>query len=416
MIGGSDGCSGMTVPTVSALHSVTKNRDGIDVACVAPPASAWTTLRTFAATAADTVDWSVMPTVTGIVDLSGLVYPTALTGKTLTVNGQTHAFAAGQPTDMADCLAELNAWITDITFTAPGPGFALVLVKKTPGNLAISGNAAAVLGLTEATTGSWVALPTYNSSRPTAPGVEVCFPQTFSVGNAPTEVILRLWRLNPQYGGTAEIAREIRFSAADIATQPTHRIPFDGSHAFLSVAFVGGAGPTITGTAKIRVVYDGVLSDGIKVSSSPLDSDKRTRGDAPVALLGAAQNVTAAWADLGPEIATMGYSFLVVWLDLTIHDSQNVRIRALAKHTSAHADEFPLPIKAVDVSGPTYFTTVQPDYTEIGLDADQKVPPLIFPLYNCIPYVQIRVMAEVAGATPGCINTAYATYGFGGAS
>ncbi len=261
MQGGSDGGAGMTVPTVSALHDVAKNRNGWDVSPVAPPASAWVTLRTFAGTTVDTVNWTVMETVTGIVDLSGLVYPTALTGKALTVNGQTHTFAAGQPVDLADCLAELNTAITDITFTAPGPGFALVLVKKTPGNLAISGTAAAVLGLTVATTGSWVALPTYNTARPNAPGVEVCFPQVFSVANAPTEVIFRLWRLNPQYGGTAEIAREIRVSAADIAALPSHRIPFDGSHAFLSVAFVGGAGPTVTGVAKIRVVYDGVLSN-----------------------------------------------------------------------------------------------------------------------------------------------------------
>jgi len=261
MQGGSDGGAGMTVPSVSPLHSVTKNRDGWDVSPVAPPASAWATLRTFAGTTVDTVNWTVMETVTGIVDLSGLVYPTALTGLALTVNGQTKTFAAGQPTDMADALAELNAAITDITFTAPGPGFALVLVKKTPGNLAISGTAAAVLGLTVATTGSWVALPTYNTARPNAPGVEVSFPQVFSVGNAPTEVIFRLWRLNPQYGGTAEIAREIRVSAADIAALPSHRIPFDGSHAFLSVAFVGGTAPTITGVAKIRVVYDGVLSN-----------------------------------------------------------------------------------------------------------------------------------------------------------
>lgn len=175
--------------------------------------------------------------------------------------------------------------------------------------------------------------------------------------------------------------------------------------------------------ASFNVDADGYLYERSKAYDPPTNAnrnlpvwsevDRRTPGDAPVALC-AAQALGAAWADAGAELAVMGYTFLAVWIYVDVNDSQNVRIRALAKHTAAGADEYSFPIKATDTSGTPYNVKIEGDYCELNVDADQRIL-LIYPLYNCVPYIQMRVMAEVAGATPGTV-TAYATYGFGGAS
>jgi hypothetical protein len=147
---------------------------------------------------------------------------------------------------------------------------------------------------------------------------------------------------------------------------------------------------------------------------APMYSDRSFRVTSPVALIVAAQNVTPAWADLGPEIAVDGYTQIGLWLNLDINDAQNIRVRCLVKNTTgAGANKYCLPITSVDTSGPPFNLKVQCEYIEFDVDADQLMI-LNFSLYNWIPYVQFQVMAEVAGATPGQVDEAQVTYGYGG--
>lgn len=134
----------------------------------------------------------------------------------------------------------------------------------------------------------------------------------------------------------------------------------------------------------------------------------------PVAIIPAAQVVTGAWADLGPEVPLQGYTKIGLWLNIDINDAQNLRVRVLLKHTSAGANEYPLPITSVDVTGPPFSLRVQGEYVEFDVDADQLMA-MNFDVYNWAPFVQFRVMAEVAGATPAQILDAAVTYGYGGA-
>jgi hypothetical protein len=133
----------------------------------------------------------------------------------------------------------------------------------------------------------------------------------------------------------------------------------------------------------------------------------------PVSILAAAQNFSAAWSDLGPELALQGYTRMGTWIKLTIHDSTNVRLRLLAKHTSAGTNEYMLPITATDVSGTPFNLKVQGEYVELDADADQLIL-IKWEVDNFIPFVQLQVMAEVAGAVPGHIDEAHVTYGYGG--
>ena len=64
----------------------------------------------------------------------------------------------------------------------------------------------------------------------------------------------------------------------------------------------------------------------------------------PTALLiQSAQTVTTSWADLGLEIDTRGFNIVGVWLGITNNNSEGFRIRCIAHHTAAHADDYKLP-------------------------------------------------------------------------
>lgn len=216
------------------------------------PAEPWQTLRTFLGTVADSTGPNTIQVVTGVVDVSLLAYPGAgLPGLTVDVNGQTCTFGVGAPVSMANLLVLLNAAMPDMTWTAPGAAFVLIGTKNSPGNIVLSGTALAILGLVAGTTGPWVTLP---QSRGV---IEVGFLPGFSVLNAPDAVNFRVWRLSATSGGTAEIAGKMRIAASNISYQQSRRFAFDGSDVFLQVTFTGGTAPTITGTAEVRVVYDG---------------------------------------------------------------------------------------------------------------------------------------------------------------
>lgn len=127
----------------------------------------------------------------------------------------------------------------------------------------------------------------------------------------------------------------------------------------------------------------------------------------PQALISAAQNLTGAWADLGSEVKTSGFQHLGLWLNVDINDSSDVRVRVLAKHTEAHADEFSLPIKTVGASS----VAIEDEYFELTDDADQKI--LIgVDLDGIVPVIQIQVMAGTLGATAGQIDGALVTMAY----
>ena len=130
----------------------------------------------------------------------------------------------------------------------------------------------------------------------------------------------------------------------------------------------------------------------------------------PESLLAAAQNFTAAWVDVGPEIPTAGCTHLGVWLNLDVNDSLNMRIKALAKHTIAGTDEYELVIRTLSATD----VKVDAGYIEFNTDADQKVL-LCIPLDGVVPYVQLQILAGTVGGTAGQVDSLYATKAWAGA-
>ena len=131
----------------------------------------------------------------------------------------------------------------------------------------------------------------------------------------------------------------------------------------------------------------------------------------PEALTAASQDFEAGWRDLGGEIPTAGCTHLGVWLELHIGtNGLDMRVRALLKHTIAHANEFPGQIRVLSATD----IKVQPGYIECDTDADQNLL-LSIPLDGHVPFVQMQVQAGTVGA-PAChIVTAVTTKSWAGA-
>jgi hypothetical protein len=124
-------------------------------------------------------------------------------------------------------------------------------------------------------------------------------------------------------------------------------------------------------------------------------------------LIAAAQNVTTGWVDLGSEIETFRAQNLGVWLTVDINLATDVRVRALAKHTSAGTEEYLLPIRTVSATA----VNVAGEYIEFSTDADQLML-LSWELDGLIPFVQLQLQAGTAGATAGQIDAAYYTLSY----
>lgn len=181
---------------------------------------------------------------------------------------------------------------------------------------------------------------------------------------------------------------------------------------------VAGAGVTpIPAGCTVDVMWTGQEkaydSSTQTVRSFPVIDLASRRVDTPVALIAAAQNLTASWADLGPEIALSGYTRLTVWLAVDINDGYNVRARCLGKHTAASALEYVMPILKPNTTTDGYFAIYAEDeYIELNDDVDQNMI-LTWTVDNTIPYVQIQVMAVTPGAGPAQIDDAQVTYAWG---
>ena len=137
----------------------------------------------------------------------------------------------------------------------------------------------------------------------------------------------------------------------------------------------------------------------------------------PEALIAAATDfiVAPTWTDLGGEIPTAGCTHLGVWLDLHVGEAapsnENMRVRALLKHTIAHADEFPGQIRVLSASD----IKVQPAYIECDTDVNQLLM-LSIPLDGHVPFVQIQTQAGTVSVGVKChIATAMTTKSWSGA-
>lgn len=112
--------------------------------------------------------------------------------------------------------------------------------------------------------------------------------------------------------------------------------------------------------------------------------------------------ITNAWQDIGAEMVTKGVDSVGVWLDVDVNSSQNVRIRAIAKHEADGTDEYVLPIRTVSASD----VKVEDEYVELNDDADQKILVEIA-LNELVPYIQLQIQDSNDGT--GQIESAYVT-------
>ena len=119
------------------------------------------------------------------------------------------------------------------------------------------------------------------------------------------------------------------------------------------------------------------------------------------AVISSAQTLTDTMADLGGEITTTGYNYLIIYIEIDINDSTDVQLQALSKHTSAGTDEY---IDAIFTEGSSIIK-VEPDYIQFNVDENKKYK-LVYRL-NGADYIQLQVMAVVVGGTAGQIDSCY---------
>ena len=111
------------------------------------------------------------------------------------------------------------------------------------------------------------------------------------------------------------------------------------------------------------------------------------------------QAVTSAWVDIGDEISAAGYNTMLLWANVDIGDSTNIRLRCLAKSTlDAGVLEFEYPI----MTASTTVVGVEGRYFEWTTDEDQR-QILQINLNGLIPIVQLQVKAA-ANQTTGTID------------
>lgn len=132
-----------------------------------------------------------------------------------------------------------------------------------------------------------------------------------------------------------------------------------------------------------------------------------TRTEDVVTLISSAQTMTTSWADVGTEISTKGYRYITFWLTVDINNSNDQRIRAIAKHTASGSEEYSLVIKTVSASD----VKIEEEYLEFNVDADQLVA-VTFELGNTTPYVQLQAQVGTLGATAADLDAVYYTLGY----
>lgn len=120
----------------------------------------------------------------------------------------------------------------------------------------------------------------------------------------------------------------------------------------------------------------------------------------PTAIISSAQDLTVSWAALGSQQTSGGFSSAGLYLDVDINDSENVRIRALVRHTTGGAT-FLLPIKTVASNN----VKVEPEYIEFNVDSDQKML-ISWDLDRVIPFIEFQVQVSAVNTTAAQIDSA----------
>jgi len=186
----------------------------------------------------------------------------------------------------------------------------------------------------------------------------------------------------------------------------THAFSWDAANSRVTVT---GATFTAGGSWVVEIQSVDRFGDlpGNFLNTANVDPYELHGDDGPVALLAAAQDFTAGWIDLGPEIGFFGYNKLKLWLTFDINDSLDLRVRVLEKHTSAGAEEYPSIIESPGASAVLF----EGGYWELNVDAD-LLHPLVFKGDGVTPYLQVQIMAGTLGAgTDAQIDAAYYTRG-----
>jgi hypothetical protein len=143
--------------------------------------------------------------------------------------------------------------------------------------------------------------------------------------------------------------------------------------------------------------YDFTLDAKKTIEQSPTWS-RYTNSEA---IISSAQTLTTSFADLGPEIDVQGYSICILWIKITIQQSQGVQIQGLLKHTYAGSEEYNFVIK--QQGSPS---SINADLIELPNSNGLYGIP-----FECrgMTYLQFQVKMSVDGGTDGTIDTAYVT-------
>ncbi len=112
-----------------------------------------------------------------------------------------------------------------------------------------------------------------------------------------------------------------------------------------------------------------------------------------------AQAFTTSWVDLGSEIEMNGFNSLAVWATLDINDTNNARIRALAKLDADGSKEYQMVIKSVGASD----VKIEDHYFEWNADADMETI-LQIDTDGLVPKIQLQIQCGTVGASAGQID------------
>ena len=124
-------------------------------------------------------------------------------------------------------------------------------------------------------------------------------------------------------------------------------------------------------------------------------------------LIQSAQAFVTSWADLGIEIDTRGFNTIAIWLKITANNSTNLRIRCLAHHTSAHADNYKLPIISITADG-NYIHNEFFEYTH----SENQLGIVSINIGNIIPFCQFQISTMATGVTAATVDTALYSTGY----
>lgn len=131
----------------------------------------------------------------------------------------------------------------------------------------------------------------------------------------------------------------------------------------------------------------------------PKDNEKQ-------ALISAAQDLTANWADLGQVIDCKDITNFGLWLNIDINDSTGVVFRVIPMKDSSDTDEYS---SVIEDSSSGTATLVAPQLYDLESDADQKIV-LQIDVTDIVPYAKVQVKAGTVGATAGQVDEAYVTF------